>query len=115
MPPPRNPGSASILNDKTKLTVLVEQFVADLTALDPATLTTLSMIAEGPPDDALPINTVKEHLRKTPTRLKHFLLQGIPAMPYFKVFKPYEVFDADYLFHEVGAEIFGVVPLFWSS
>lgn len=109
MPPPRNPGSVSAFNDKTKLAVLVEQFVADLPSLDSTTLATLSVIAGGPKEDALPINTVKEHLTKTPNRIKPFLLQAIPAMPYYKVFRPYEVFDAEYLFHEVGAEVFKVL------
>ena len=91
--------------DKQKLSVLVEQFIADIAQLDTETLSVLSRIAEGPENDCTQVATVSAHLRKTPNRLKAFLLAAIPSMPYYKVFKPIDVYSPRYILHEVG-EVF---------
>jgi hypothetical protein len=103
---PRIPDSVSkAFADKETLSVLVEQFIADLTLVDTSTLSTLSRIAEGPDGDCVQIATVSAYLRKTPNRLKAFLLAGIPAMSYYKVFHPLDVYSPQYVISEV-TEIF---------
>jgi hypothetical protein len=91
--------------DKQKLSVLVEQFIADIAQLDTETLSVLSRIAEGPENDCTQVATVSAHLRKTPNRLKAFLLAATPSLPYYRVFKPIDVYSPRYILHEVG-EVF---------